>query len=150
MMESKNYQFKVYATPVTFPLSLALHTWIFVQSPENGSHRYEVFCFKNPQTDNYFYINAHEERDGMSVFGLLNYISSRWRFTSRCLYEVDGDEAKEKVLELQKIIGKYPYLDTYIVYPGPNSNTFTQWVLDACHVPLTLPWNAFGKNYLHK
>jgi len=41
-----------------------------------------------------------------------------------------------------------PFRNEYKIYPGPNSNTFIQWVLN--HFPnsgLKLPRNAFGKNY---
>jgi hypothetical protein len=38
----------------------------------------------------------------------------------------------------------YPWKERYILWPGPNSNTFVQWVLeDRC----TLGWRGCGKHY---
>ena len=50
---------------------------------------------------------------------------------------------------IEEVVGRYPYADTYTMYPGPNSNTFTAWV--GRYVPelkLDLPPTAIGKDYL--
>lgn len=147
MMDDREYHFKVYSTPITFPLSFAVHTWIFVNSPEYGPHRYDVFCFKNPETKNYLYINSVPEKQGMSVLGFLNYFHSKSRFNSTCLYEITGDQAKEVVLKVEESIKNYPDFGEYILYPGPNSNTFTKWIIEKAGLSneVQLPWNAFGK-----
>lgn len=45
---------------------------------------------------------------------------------------------------------EYPYLDKYVPSPGPNSNTFTEWVLrqrPKSRESLVLPSTAHGKDY---
>jgi len=47
------------------------------------------------------------------------------------------------------VVAAYPYNNTYRIWPGPNSNTFTAFVLR--HVPelrVDLPAHAIGKDYL--
>ncbi len=42
---------------------------------------------------------------------------------------------------------EYPSVETYSLL-GPNSNTYTQWVLDQFpETKMQLPWNAVGKKY---
>jgi hypothetical protein len=50
---------------------------------------------------------------------------------------------------IEAAVSAYPYGNTYRVWPGPNSNTFTAFV--ARRVPelgLDLPPTAIGKDYL--
>jgi hypothetical protein len=43
----------------------------------------------------------------------------------------------------------YPYASEYAVWPGPNSNTFTAWILrQAPELKADLPPTAIGKDYL--
>ncbi len=149
-MENTAYRFAIYSTPITFPLCFAVHTWIVLQSPEFGVHRYEIHCYKNTQSGNYFYINSVPEKQGMPVFGFLNYWQSSLKFNSSKIYELSGDEAHEIVLRLENEIQTYPHFNTYVLSPGPNSNTFTQWVIEKAGLAkrVQLPWNAFGKKFL--
>ena len=49
---------------------------------------------------------------------------------------------------IEENIYNYPYSFEYRYFPGPNSNTFTQWIIDNFRIShIKLPWNAFGKNY---
>lgn len=148
-MENKAYRFAIYSTPITFPLCFAVHTWIVLQSPEFGTHRYEIHCFKNSKSGNHFYINNVPEKQGMAVFGFLRYWKSTLTFPSTCLYETGGEDSKELILHIEGILWNYSYLNKYRAYPGPNSNTFTQWVIQKTGLQdkIRLPWNAFGKNY---
>ena len=44
---------------------------------------------------------------------------------------------------------RYPYADSYRVWPGPNSNTFTAFVLrEVPELRVDLPPTAIGKDYL--
>ncbi len=45
--------------------------------------------------------------------------------------------------------GAYPYADRSAAWPGPNSNTFTAWLLRAApELRADLPPTAIGKDYL--
>lgn len=60
-----------------------------------------------------------------------------------------GPQAQALIERIESAIERYPWGDTYRVWPGPNSNTFVAWV--AREVPelgLDLPPTAIGKDYL--
>jgi hypothetical protein len=53
-----------------------------------------------------------------------------------------------KVIEvLEKSSENYPYQGVYHYLPGPNCNTYTQWVLDQAAWDVLLPDAALGKDY---
>lgn len=62
--------------------------------------------------------------------------------------ELRGAEASRAIEEIDDAVKEYPYADTYHLWPGPNSNTFTAYV--ARRVPelkLNLPVTAIGKDF---
>lgn len=73
------------------------------------------------------------------------------RYQAKLLYKIAGNKnslAHKVATFIDDTIKDYPYKNIYKHLPGPNSNTFTQWILN--HFPeikLQLPRNAFGKNY---
>ncbi len=143
------YSFSVYSSPITFPFCFAVHTWVVLESPEFGVKRYEIHKFINRKNGNYFYINAQTPNEGMPLIIIPRKFSSRTRFKSRCVINLTGEQAKRVIETIEGIISSYPYLNKYHLYPGPNSNTFTRWILDLNQTTkkVKLPWNAFGKHY---
>jgi hypothetical protein len=62
--------------------------------------------------------------------------------------ELRGEEADEAIPKILEAIGSYPYHNEYMLWPGPNSNTFVAHV--GRHVPelrMDLPPTAIGKDY---
>ncbi|MEP0060720.1 MAG: DUF3750 domain-containing protein [Rhodopirellula bahusiensis] len=41
----------------------------------------------------------------------------------------------------------YPWKERYRIYPGPNSNTYVQWILGSQY---TLGWRGIGRRYSHR
>ena len=65
------------------------------------------------------------------------------------LVDVRGEEAETLIPKVMEAINSYPYSEKYVMWPGPNSNTFTAYV--GRQVPglkLDLPPTAIGKDYL--
>jgi hypothetical protein len=65
------------------------------------------------------------------------------------ILDIRGEKAEKIISDLAKIVNNYPYQNTYLTWPGPNSNTFVAYV--ARHIPsmqLLLPSNALGKDFL--
>jgi Protein of unknown function (DUF3750) len=63
--------------------------------------------------------------------------------------ELRGPEAQAAIPRIEQAIRDYPYANSYMTWPGPNSNTFVAWVLR--HVPelgAELPPTAIGKDFL--
>jgi hypothetical protein len=143
------YSFSVYSSPITFPFCFAVHTWVVLESPEFGVKRYEIHKFINRKTGNYFYTNVQAPSEGMPFIIIPRKFVSKARFKSKCIFNLKGDQAKEIVENIESRITNYSYLNKYHLYPGPNSNTFTRWILNLNEATkdVKLPWNAFGKNY---
>ncbi len=81
--------------------------------------------------------------------GIFPYIGhSTWE--SKLIGVLEGKKGSnvEKIsLYLKNCHKKYPYSKKYMLL-GPNSNTFTQWVLNKFpKTNIKLPKNAFGKGY---
>ena len=65
------------------------------------------------------------------------------------LAELRGESASEAIEQIARAVAEYPYADQYRVWPGPNSNTFTAFVLrDVPELRVDLPATAIGKDYL--
>lgn len=65
------------------------------------------------------------------------------------LADIRGDRAAAAIPNILAAVDAYPYPNEYTAWPGPNSNTFTAWVVR--HVPeldVALPNTAIGKDYL--
>ena len=65
------------------------------------------------------------------------------------LAEKRGPEVQQLVEAVERAIESYPYPDSYVTWPGPNSNTFTAHI--GRNVPglgLELPPTAVGKDFL--
>ena len=75
---------------------------------------------------------------------------SRWYGNApELLADLRGEGVDEVIGRIEAAVGGYPYTDEYRVWPGPNSNTFTAFVLRAApEVRADLPANAVGKDYL--
>ena len=112
----------------------AHHTWIVVK-PEGASRytRYDVVGWGRPvRTDAY-------APDG------------RWYGdTPRILLTIEGAEAARLIPRIRAAVASYPHVEhgTYVVWPGPNSNTFVAHVARAVPelAPSLLP-TAIGKDF---
>lgn len=118
--------------------AFGVHTWISVKPAGASSYTiYEVIGWR--------------QRYGNGVLAIHDGIPDRYWFGNRpdLLAELRGEGVDAVIKKIDKAARAYPYQDSYTVYPGPNSNTFTAWV--AKQVPelrLDLPPTAIGKDYL--
>jgi len=65
------------------------------------------------------------------------------------LHELRGAPATALVEAVHEAALAYPFAREYVMWPGPNSNSFTEWV--AQRVPdleLQLPLKAIGRNWM--
>jgi hypothetical protein len=62
----------------------------------------------------------------------------------RCLMRWDGDRAALLQETIRTSPDVYSWTQRYLVWPGPNSNTYVQWVLGDGY---RLGWRAFGKRF---
>ena len=63
--------------------------------------------------------------------------------------DLRGEVAAAAIPQIEAAIARYPFNDRYVTWPGPNSNSFTAWVMRQVPVlDAELPAVAIGKDYL--
>ncbi len=115
-----------------------VHTWIAVKPA--GAAQFTVHE-----------VNGHRLRRGGSALVTSQRAADGYWFGNRpeLLGELRGEEAAAVIPRIEAAVAAYPYPHTYRVWPGPNSNTFTAFVLrDAPALRVDLPPTAIGKDYL--
>lgn len=119
--------------------ALGVHTWIAVKPTEARRYtRYEVFGW-----------GVRRGRPAVLI-GSGKAPDSYW-FGSRpqILAELRGAGVDDIIRRIDKVARSYSHNHEYVVWPGPNSNTFIAHV--ARRVPelkLDLPPTAIGKDYI--
>lgn len=64
------------------------------------------------------------------------------------LYDARGEKAEAIISNFKKLIKSYPYKDKYVIWPGPNSNTFVDYLIRRTpEVKIELPPHAIGKDW---
>jgi hypothetical protein len=115
-----------------------VHTWIAVKP--TGATQFTVHE-----------VNGHRlRRTGTALVSGSRPPDSYW-FGNRpeLLKEARGPGVDELIQRIETAVKAYPYAETYRVWPGPNSNTFTAFVLRAApELRVDLPPTAIGKDYL--
>jgi hypothetical protein len=117
---------------------VGVHTWVAVK-PELASEFvvYEVMGWRLRRT-------------GSAVVRSARAPDGRWFGNEpELVADLRGAAAGVAIGQIERAVAAYPYADRYRVWPGPNSNTFTAFVLRG--VPglrADLPATAIGKDYL--
>ncbi len=94
---------------------------------------------------NYF---VHRNLFKDPTIGVKIFLPFHFRFTGTIVNFIDGDIANKMIQFLNKELDSYPFRNKYHLFPGPNSNTFIQWVINKFpESRFTLPWNVIGKGY---
>ncbi|MFW6227769.1 MAG: DUF3750 domain-containing protein [Bacteroidota bacterium] len=143
-MNTQDAILTVYASPLPIPFSLAVHTWIEIN--ENGrTTRWEVWQHANltPHAYGHVHKNLFKTGRGIRVFYL-----GRKKFKPRIIASLSLPAGISEKIE--HLIPVFPAAGTYRYVPGPNSNTFTAWVIKKLNLEgsVQLPWRAIGKNYV--
>ncbi len=130
---------QVYAADVWgFRGHFAVHTWIATKG--RGERNYTV----------YQVTGWGLRRHGTAV-SIEQGRPNRYWFNSPplLLHDLRGPQVQEVVDKVAEAVRVYPFANEYVMWPGPNSNSFIQWV--ASTVPelgLSLPSKAIGKSWM--
>ena len=66
----------------------------------------------------------------------------------RLLKEVRGEGVDKLITAVDHAAKEYPWPNPYVAFPGPNSNTFTAWIVNRVpELGLELPFSAIGSGY---
>ncbi len=116
---------------------LAVHTWLALKrADETEFTRYEIFGWAQYRDRNVL-ISSQGGHDA-PWFGN----------TPTLLLDIRGQKARKLISKVEQAIENYPYRNTYTLWPGPNSNTFTAYIgRQVPELRLDLPATAIGKDY---
>ena len=115
-----------------------VHTWIAAKPASAPAFTvYEVTGFR-------------VRRGGDAVTISQRTPDSRWFGSAPdLLADVRGAGVGPLIERIEHAVAAYPYDHTYRIWPGPNSNTFTAFVLrQVPELRVDLPAHAVGKDYL--
>ncbi|MFN2645054.1 MAG: DUF3750 domain-containing protein [Burkholderiales bacterium] len=115
-----------------------VHTWIAVKPTDALSWTvYEIIGWRLRWSDTALVIRERQP-------------DAPWFGSEAQLYaDKRGAGVDDLIKRIDKAARAYPYANTYTLWPGPNSNTFTAWI--ARQVPelqVDLPATAVGKDYI--
>ena len=114
-----------------------VHTWVAVK-PEGAAEYtvYEIIGWRLRWSDSAMVIRTRAPNHWFGADGEL-YAEKR------------GPGVGELIRRIDKLAREYPYANTYTLWPGPNSNTFTAWIARAVpELEADLPATAIGKDYI--
>ncbi len=117
--------------------SFGVHTWIAVKPANVAAWTvYEVIGWRLRWSDSALAIRNRAP-------------DARWYGNApEILAERRGEGVDDLIRRIDEAARTYPWANEYTVWPGPNSNTFTAWVLRAVpELEVDLPPTAIGKDY---
>ncbi|HKW36298.1 MAG TPA: DUF3750 domain-containing protein [Burkholderiales bacterium] len=120
--------------------AFGVHTWIAVKPARAAEYTvYEIIGWRLRWQDTALAVR-HRAPD------------ARWFGAEpELIAEKRGPEAAELIPRIDAAARAYPWAGEYVMWPGPNSNTFTAWVLRAVpELRADLPPTAIGKDYTGK
>ena len=116
----------------------AIHTW--VAAKKTGAEAYTVYD-----------VVGWRGRHGQPVMRISRGVSDRYWYGARpqLLKDLRGAEVDQLIDAVDRAAREYPWKNTYQVFPGPNSNTFTAWIAkEVPQLKLELPFKAIGSGYV--
>ena len=147
------FVFRLYACPLPFPLTFAAHTYVTLEHA-GCIDRYEVIPMLGLRTlgkTGHVRQNLLAPEAGFRYFGKypFNFGPS---YKVKCCAEITAGYGSgvERLYQFIQSDGleQYPHKSKYRMLGGPNSNTFTQWLVDMItDSKINLPSNAWGKNF---
>jgi len=116
--------------------ALASHHWFAVYDPAEGRwRRWEVWQSRGAGGTSWGHVHLDLMRPDSPVGGGPARVAAEWRGQAA--------EAIRAVLENPEA---FPHRDRYRYWPGPNSNTYVEWVLRSAGVACDLGPRAIGRS----
>lgn len=150
-LPQSNEPFQVYlfTCPAHKPFHFARHPWVVIVK-DNNIYRYEITHKKDASKKHFGFVHVNYFDDPCTGIGKKHGSQEKWESTLiGSVTGKSGSLAERMVDFIETYSPDYLHKDRYILYPGPNSNTYIAWILNKFpEANITLPWNCFGKKYL--
>ena len=152
LIKKNKYQVFLFKTKVNGPFIFANH-WYFVINEKGKISRWEIIKFQSSvrkPEKNYgnIFVNYLKAWEGF----LINPFNPNGkRYSGHLISKIEGEFTRKLILFIKTSPNNYTFKNNYFLWPGPNSNTYTQWIINNNpECGFRLPWNAFGKKYANK
>lgn len=131
---------ELWYAPLPKPLTaIAWHHYFVVRrgttNTTKTTDRYEVWQTKNAGGESAGHVHKNLMGAERGVGGGAAVRVREWT----------GAEAERLARVLDAAFANYPHRERYLVFPGPNSNTFVGWVLSEAGVRHRLDWRGIGR-----
>ena len=115
---------------------IASHYWFVIITPE-ASERWEIW--QNQDRSQFSWGHLHKDLmpANQGVGNGNSWVEQTWQ----------GKTASRLIKIIQESPDNYVYNYLYRYYPGPNSNTYAQWILQQAQINYCLSRKGIGKNY---
>ena len=139
----------MFVSPLPKPFDrIAVHSWIVTNKASKEVNRWEVWQHRNKCSTAWGYVhkNLLPIEAGMNRSPFTLHRDHRWE--SQMIGKVEGPLASKMIRFVNIWAPRYFFSQWYFIWPGPNSNTFIQWILNTFpEANLSLPKTAKGKAF---
>jgi hypothetical protein len=132
---NQNIQVQLRAAKIPWLGWLALHHWYVIHEPSARPERWEIWQTPNLGANSWGHLHQN----------LMAWDSGVGNGPSWLVREWVGPSATDLAGILRASPDTYHHTHKYFYFPGPNSNTYVQWVLKQSGSPHLLGWRAVGK-----
>ncbi len=115
---------------------IAIHYW-YVVVQENRATRWEVWQKPDLSPESWGYLHKNLMPFDAGVGNGTSWLEISWT----------GKSAVQFTEIIENSPKNYPYKDCYRYFPGPNSNTYVQWILNQVNSDYRLSIKGIGKYY---
>lgn len=116
---------------------LAIHYW-FVISQDSTIERWEIWQKANVSQNSWGHLHKNLMKHDQGVGNGNSWIEKEWT----------GKNADLLAKIIKNSPQKYLYNHIYRYWPGPNSNTYIQWIFNQANINYDLNSRGIGKDYL--
>lgn len=116
---------------------IAAHYW-FVIYRAGETQRWEVWQKAQQNTTSWGYIHNNLLPITQGVGNGDSWLETQWQ----------GQQAMQLAALIEQSPLNYPNKQRYCYWPGPNSNTYVQWLLNQAQISYQLRPQGIGKNHL--
>ena len=118
--------------------TIADHYWFVIECENNEKERWEVWQKANAGPVSWGYVHLNLKPYDAGVGNGPSRVEAKWR----------GEKA-EKIADILRNPDLYPWRNRYLPWPGPNSNTYVNWVLLKSGVKYRLGFKAWGRSFAY-
>ena len=115
---------------------IAVHYWYVIREGEE-TERWEVWQKPSQCQTSWGHVHLNLLSPERGVGNGPGWLETTW----------NGETAAKLAAIIRETPQTYPHRHKYRYWPGPNSNSYVQWILDQAQVPHMLLPQAIGKNH---